>query len=196
LPASDLTLRIRRRPHERISALMSSHAPVSIVPYDSTWPQQAAAEAVAILGAAHGLMPIVEHIGSTAVPNLPAKPIIDLLGGVARLVDAEAAVPALAPLGYVYVPEYEAQIPDRRYFRKGPDGARTHHLHVCVQGGEFWQRHLAFRDALRADPSLATAYERLKRDLARSCGPDRERYTEGKTEFVRQTVVAWRGSHP
>ena len=168
--------------------------PVVLVPYDPAWPRQAAAESAAILVACQGLLLSVDHIGSTSVPGLAAKPVIDLLGGVARLEDANAAIPPLATLGYSYVPKYESELPDRRYFRRGPDGARTHHLHVFVRRGASWARHVAFRDALRALPTAALDYERLKRELAASCGPDRDAYTRGKSELIRETIERWEAS--
>jgi GrpB-like predicted nucleotidyltransferase (UPF0157 family) len=157
---------------------------IVIAPYDPAWPEAAAAEAAAILRACEGRVRRVEHVGSTAVPGLGAKPTLDLLGGVRDLADVIACLPALAALGYAYVPEYEAEIPERRYFRKGPVGARTHHLHVVVEDGAFWVDHVLFRDRLRADRSTADAYERLKRDLAARHGADRDAYTRAKTTFI------------
>jgi GrpB-like predicted nucleotidyltransferase (UPF0157 family) len=166
-------------------------ASITIVGHDPQWPARAAREAVAIVDACSGLIQRVEHIGSTAVPGLGAKPTIDLLGGASTLEDATRARVPLERLGYEYVPEYEKELPDRRYYRKGPEGARTWHLHVCVSGGLFWRRHLTFRDALRSDHALAVAYERLKRDLARRSGDDRAAYTRGKTDFIREAVERW-----
>jgi GrpB-like predicted nucleotidyltransferase (UPF0157 family) len=159
-------------------------APVEIAPYDPAWPAAAAAEAEAILRACGDLLRRVEHIGSTAVPGLAAKPTLDLLGGVRTLADAAACIAPLSALGYAYVPEYEADLPERRYFRKGPAGARTHHLHVVALDGAFWSDHLRFRDHLRSDRSAADAYERLKRDLAARHRADRDAYTRAKTTFI------------
>lgn len=106
------------------------------------------------------------------------------MAGVRRLADADRCVEPQR-LGYEYVPEYEADIPDRRYFRKGPAGARTHHLHMVEYGGDFWERHVLFRDYLRAHPEVARQYEELKRDLADRYGRDREGYTDAKTAFIK-----------
>ena len=160
-------------------------APVVIVEYDPRWPALYEAEASAILGAIGHVIVALEHVGSTSVPGLGAKPIIDILAGVRILADAAQCVEPLRGLGYEYVPEYEAEIPDRRYFRKGPPAGRTHHLHLVEHGGEFWMRHLLFRDYLRAHPEAAQAYDRLKRELAARFGSDRDGYTDAKTEFVR-----------
>ena len=126
----------------------------------------------------------IEHIGSTAVPGLAAKPIIDIMVGLGRLEDAPITVEPLRLLGYEYVPEFEAELPDRRYFRKGPISSRTHHLHMVAHGGPFWERQLLFRDYLCAHPETARAYARLKRDLAAMFGDDREGYTYAKTSFI------------
>jgi len=170
-------------------------ATVVIVPYDPRWPAMFANERERILTATGGVVLAVEHVGSTAVPGLAAKPIIDILAGVRHLDDAAETFQPLLALGYAYVPEYETEIPDRRYFHKGPPAARSHHLHMAEFGGGFWRRHLAFRDALRSDPVLAARYAALKRDLAARFGRDRRGYTEAKTEFI-ESVLADFGSPP
>jgi GrpB-like predicted nucleotidyltransferase (UPF0157 family) len=87
-------------------------------------------------------------------------------------------------LGYEYVPKYEAALPDRRYFRKPKDRPRTHHVHIVERGGDFWTRHLVFRDRLRAKPQLAKRYEELKRAMAIEFRHDGLGYTKAKTEFI------------
>ena len=156
-----------------------------IVGYDSQWPVQAAAEMGAIRAALGHRLAAIEHIGSTSVPGLAAKPIIDLMAGLRTLDDAIDCVPLLATLEYSYVPEFEAQMPERRYFRKSRGETRTHHLHMVVIGGAFWQRHLVFRDALRADPDLASEYAALKRRLAEQYSGNMVGYTEAKTAFIQ-----------
>ncbi len=160
-------------------------APIIIVDYDPAWPVQAADEIAAIRAALGDQLLAIEHVGSTSVPGLAAKPVIDLMAGIRTLDDAPACVPLLAALGYEFKPVAEDTIPERRYFRKGPVGARTHHLHMVALGGEFWRRHLAFRDALRADPATAADYAALKRRLAADFRDDRIGYTEAKTAFIR-----------
>jgi GrpB-like predicted nucleotidyltransferase (UPF0157 family) len=161
---------------------------IVLVPHDPRWPLLAEEERRRLLDAARGLLVAVEHVGSTAVAGLVAKPVLDLLGGVARLADADEAAPGLAVLGYARALEHDRAIPERRYFRKGAPGARTHHLHVVVHGGAFWREHVAFRDRLRADPSLAVAYAALKRDLASRFASDAEAYTAGKSDFVARAL--------
>ena len=104
--------------------------------------------------------------------------------GIRRLEDAAFCMAPLANIGYQYLPEYEASIPERRFFRKGPLEARTHHLHMVEMDGEFWVRHLLFRDYLRDHPATARAYEDLKRELAVVYRLNRDGYSEAKTAFV------------
>lgn len=164
-------------------------APVIIVDYDPRWPQEYEEERRRILAAIGPTLVAIEHVGSTAVPGLGAKPIIDIMAAVARLDDARACVAPLQHIGYTYVPAYEAELPERRYFRKGPPEGRTHHLHMVEFGSDFWQRHLRFREALRADPDAAREYERLKRALAAQYGTDRDGYTLAKTAFVESVLA-------
>jgi GrpB-like predicted nucleotidyltransferase (UPF0157 family) len=162
--------------------------PVTIVDYDLAWPERFQAESARIMAATRGLIVTIEHFGSTSVPGLAAKPIIDLLAGVMALADADQAIAPIESLGYIYVPQYEDIFPERRYFRR-TDGERpTHHLHVVEIGSDFWERHLRFRDLLRADPELAGRYAALKRELAARYGRDRVGYTDAKTEFIEAAM--------
>jgi GrpB-like predicted nucleotidyltransferase (UPF0157 family) len=160
---------------------------VEIVPYDPAWPGLFAVEAARLRAALDAELIVgIEHFGSTAVPGLAAKPIIDILIAVQSLARAKATMiqPILA-LGYVYWSENPDG--DRMFFVKGmpPYGERrTHHIHITEPGGEMWQRRLAFRDYLRANSDEARRYELLKRDLAARFPTDREAYTEAKTEYV------------
>jgi GrpB-like predicted nucleotidyltransferase (UPF0157 family) len=131
---------------------------------------------------------VIEHIGSTAVPGLSAKPVIDVMLGVPVLAIVERVMPALAEDGYRYVPEFEKSVPDRRYFVK-PDGQPGHfHLHAVVMGSPFWRDRLAFRDALRGDAALAEEYLRLKKRLAARSVSDRTAQADAKTNFIRSVV--------
>ncbi len=169
--------------------------PVRIVPYDAAWPGRFAEERARLAAAlaAPGLE--IEHVGSTAVPGLGSKPIIDIMVGVEDLAIVEAGIPGLDQIGYRYVPDYEDVLPERRYFRKSSGGLRTHHLHCVVRGTPFWERHLAFRDALRERPDLAAEYGALKARLARAFGTDREGYTDAKGSFI-EAVLAGRSTSP
>jgi len=160
---------------------------VEIVPYDPAWPELFAVEADRLRAALDAELIVgIEHFGSTAVPGLAAKPIIDILIAVRSLVRAKAVmIEPIIALGYVYWSENPK--PDRMFFVKfmPPYGKqRTHHVHVTEPDGEMWQRRLAFRDYLRGNPDEAHRYEVLKRDLAARYPADREHYTNAKTEYV------------
>jgi GrpB-like predicted nucleotidyltransferase (UPF0157 family) len=155
--------------------------PIIVVDYDPAWPEQFARIAAQVRTAAGELIPEVHHVGSTSVPGLAAKPIIDLLGGVRALRDAEAAREALEQIGFVYTPQYEHEMPDRRYFTQ----MNAVHFHVVEIGHEFYERHLAFRDWLRTHPEDRDAYAALKRELAQQYRDQRAAYTDAKTEFIR-----------
>lgn len=162
---------------------------IEIVEYNPDWVNMFAAEAESICSALGKYLTVeIEHIGSTAVPGLAAKPVIDIMLGVACISDAESTVQPLEDLGYIYWRDNPN--PERMFFVKGmpPYGKkRTHHVHVVEINGEFWQRRL-FRDYLRMYGEEAQRYEILKRDLALRYRHDREAYTQGKSDFVRQVM--------
>jgi GrpB-like predicted nucleotidyltransferase (UPF0157 family) len=159
---------------------------VEIHEYDPRWAEEFEREKAAILAVLEGVAGIVdiEHIGSTAVPGLAAKPVIDLQIGVQKLGAAEEYVERLAKLGYVNHPQDD---PGRLFFRKGMP--RTHHLHIVEHGSWDHRRHLTFRDNLRADPETLAEYQALKRELAAKHPLEREEYVEGKTAFVEAVVA-------
>jgi GrpB-like predicted nucleotidyltransferase (UPF0157 family) len=158
---------------------------VEIVDYDPYWPQAYRNERSRILTVISYPSIAVEHIGSTAVPGLAAKPIVDIMVGVARLRDAVDCIARLAVLGYRYVPAVEVHMPYRRFLRKERDGRRTHHLHILEHSHDAWHHHLLFRDYLRSHPEVACDYEQLKRSLARRHRFEVASYTQGKSDFVR-----------
>jgi GrpB-like predicted nucleotidyltransferase (UPF0157 family) len=140
---------------------------VTLVEYDPRWVDLAFAEAALIrkaLGAVE-----VEHIGSTAVPGLSAKPVLDLLAGLRPLDVGSAEIEAMQGLRDEYLGEHG--LPGRLFFRKGPE-RRTHHVHAVELGGTEWLRHLAFRDYLRAHPEETARYGEAKRALARAVAGD------------------------
>jgi GrpB-like predicted nucleotidyltransferase (UPF0157 family) len=164
-----------------------THAAVRIVEYDPTWPTRYAEEATLLTETLGSRLLRVEHVGSTSVPGMPAKPIIDILAAVAGYDDFPTVVADLAKIGYLYTPESESDDPDRRVFRKGPDDMtrlRTHHLHVTEAGSRYWHRIVAFRDLLRHTPEAASAYADLKKGLAAKHAREPRSYTVGKHEFV------------
>jgi len=172
---------------------MTSEAPVEIVPYDPMWPAKFEDE-VAILrrGLAPWLVGPIEHIGSTAVPDLASKPVIDIMAGVVTLEASRGAIAAACDLGYCYWP-YQA---DREHWFCKPSAAhRTHHLHLVPIGSRQWFRSIAFRDYLRAHPETARDYAALKQQLAMEHHLDREAYTEAKRPFIdRITQLALRST--
>lgn len=155
--------------------------PVLVVEYDPGWPRRYEEEEGRIVAALGELAVGIEHVGSTAVPELGGKPVIDIMVGVARFEDGEQCVGPLEGLGYEYLGEFG--IPGRLYFRKGIP--RRCQIHLVEHGSDFWERHLLFRDFLRGHPEIAAEYYSLKKELAARYRTDREAYTEAKTHFIR-----------
>ncbi len=156
-------------------------APVVIVEYDPRWPTGFQAARSAIMKAVGPLLLSIEHVGSTAVPGLAAKPIIDIMPGLRSFDDGHSCVELLEPIGYRY--KGDNGIPGRHYFDySGVDG--TQHVHMVVIDSDFWTRQIRFRDYLRAHPDSAREYSTLKYSLAERFRNDRVAYTEAKTEFI------------
>jgi GrpB-like predicted nucleotidyltransferase (UPF0157 family) len=164
--------------------------PIEVVDYDRTWPLAYAEERDRIAAAIGDATLAIEHVGGTAVPGLPAKPVIDLMVGVEDIERAGPAVAGLINLGYEYVPELESQLPDRRYFRRG--SPETHHVHMVPVSSDFWEEHVLFRDYLRSHPQAAEEYGKLKRGLAGRFRLDRDAYRSGKLPFIDTVVAAAR----
>ena len=155
---------------------------IRIVDYDPEWPARARQELRRIGDALGSVAVRLEHVGSTAVPGLASKPIIDLQLSVAAVEQRDAYVGPLEQLGYLFVSTPEA--PDYHFFARPPERPRSHHLHVCEVGSQHEHRHLAMRHYLRAHGDEAASYEALKRDVAGRHPADRLAYIEGKGEFV------------
>jgi GrpB-like predicted nucleotidyltransferase (UPF0157 family) len=131
----------------------------------------------------------IEHVGSTSIPGLMAKPIIDLQAPVADLTDPDPLAAALAPHDWHYVDPDLDQRPWRRFLVKVAGGRRSAHLHVMTPDSPRWYEQIAFRDALRADPSLTADYAALKRILAAKHTADREAYSAAKSDFIRMVLA-------
>ena len=167
---------------------MQDDGPVELVPYDPRWLAAFHAEADLLSRALREPSFTIEHVGSTAVPGLGAKPVVDLMLGGPTLAAIDARRPAIEGLGYQYRPHLATVIPDRRFFVKCVSDRRAFHLHAVHAGSAFWVEHLAFRDRLRSDPRLAAAYHGVKADLAQRFRHDREAYTSGKSAFISKVL--------
>jgi GrpB-like predicted nucleotidyltransferase (UPF0157 family) len=165
---------------------------VRIVDYDPSWPLLAAEELHRIGQALGPAAARLEHVGSTAVPGLAAKPILDLQLSVGALEPRARYVEPLERLGYMFAPAPEA--PDHHFFARPPGRPRSHHLHVCEAGSHHELRHLAVRDFLRSHDDEAARYAALKRRVVERHPQDRLAYIEGKEDYVvglEARAVAW-----
>jgi GrpB-like predicted nucleotidyltransferase (UPF0157 family) len=127
----------------------------------------------------------IEHIGSTAVEGLSAKPVIDIMVGLENFSQIENYIDKICKYDYAYISKYEDVMPFRRFFIKEQNDERTHHLHIVQFESEFWKRHLKFRDHLRKNVDDRNAYEELKKKLAEKEWESGNDYAEAKTEFIR-----------
>lgn len=163
---------------------------VHLTEYDRAWPELFAdqqARVAAVL--APWLAAPIEHIGSTAVPGLPAKPVIDMLAPVRSLTGAQDAVALLTGDGWLFWPDDPCRYYRLWFLRPRPE-ARTHHLHLIEHGDPHARALIAFRDALRADPGLRADYADLKKRLASQHRQDRNGYSNAKSEFVARALHA------
>jgi len=169
-----------------MSKTPQGEAAIEIVQYDPLWPPKFDSEC-ALLKAilAPWLVGTIEHIGSTAIPGMPAKPVIDIMAAVSSLEASRPAIDAVVQAGYVYYP-YRPDI--MHWFCKPSAAFRTHHLHLVPAGSKRWIECVAFRDALRSDQALAAEYAALKKRLADRFRFDREAYTDGKAPFVERVL--------
>jgi GrpB-like predicted nucleotidyltransferase (UPF0157 family) len=160
--------------------------PVRIVPYDPTWPARFEEERSALVGVLEEWAPGgIHHVGSTSVPGLASKPIIDILVGVTDLERSRSCFERLSPLGYLYAP-YRTE--EMHWFCKPDPGRRTHHLHLVPTDSPRFRDELLLRDYLRGHPPVAAEYGELKRRLAQTFEHDREAYTAAKADFIRATL--------
>lgn len=167
---------------------------VSVVPHNSSWSAEFEVEAALIRLAVGDLLVAVHHIGSTSIPGIFAKPIIDILLEVCDVEMLDARSSALIELGYEAKGEFGT--PGRRYFRKdSTTGVRTHQIHAFESGSIGSERHLAFRDYMIAHPVMAQSYSVLKQRLAASHPDDMDAYMDGKDSFVKEheaRAIAWK----
>jgi GrpB-like predicted nucleotidyltransferase (UPF0157 family) len=167
---------------------MTHRAPIELAPYSAQWHARFEAERTVLASVFRTGAFRIEHIGSTAVAGLGAKPIIDVLVGGHSLAEIETRIPAMEELGYQYVPEHEPVLPQRRFFAKPVSRPRQFHVHAVAIDSRFFVEHLLFRDALRADSRLAAEYFALKVQLAARFGDNREGYTDAKSLFIQSVI--------
>ena len=160
---------------------------VRLVPYQPAWKELFREEAARLRQALGDRALFIEHVGSTAIEGMDAKPIIDILIAARDLDDAMGLVPPIEALGYKH--KEDDDVPERIFFRRGPPpGRRTHHLSLAEPTSGYWQRHVLFRDYLLAHPETAQEYRQLKRKLASRYPEDRASYTAGKRGFVERIL--------
>jgi GrpB-like predicted nucleotidyltransferase (UPF0157 family) len=156
--------------------------------YDPNWPAQFETERRAVARAFGAIALTIEHVGSTAVPGLAAKPIIDLLVGVTDVGTARHRVEAMRSIGYTYMSEYRAWLPGEMLYRKGPPGPWTHHVHVMEPSSPRWDELVLVRDYLRAHREIAAAYGELKKALAVLFEDDIEGFRDAKRPFLAEVL--------
>jgi GrpB-like predicted nucleotidyltransferase (UPF0157 family) len=163
---------------------------ILIQEYNPKWPLMFERERAAIAGCLDRYVVAIEHIGSTAVPGLPAKPIIDLLVGVEDLAAARSGcLTELQARGYAYMAEYETWLPGEMLFRKGMPGPWTHHAHVVEASRSTWSDYLLLRDYLRSHEEVARAYGNVKSALAVVFEDDIAGYRSAKRPFVERVIA-------
>ncbi|MEL6864240.1 MAG: GrpB family protein [Bacteroidota bacterium] len=164
---------------------------LTVVDYNPNWPNAFEQEAIHLRALLGELLVEIHHIGSTAVPNLKAKPIIDMMPEVTSLAALDDKSEVMIQLGYEVMGEMG--IPGRRYFRKGGEH-RTHQVHAFVAGDPNIQRHLAFRDYLRTHKEIAAEYGALKSQIAQNTHNNIEKYWQAKAPFIQfheSKALAW-----
>ena len=166
---------------------------ITIVPYMQDWPDSFATEARRIRAHLVDRILRIDHVGSTSVPGLAAKPVIDIQISVASLEPRDPLLSDMQILGYTHVETGDGFDLIYPFFKRPAQWPSSHHVHLCEAGGEQERRHLAFRDYLRRHGSVATKYLELKRELARIHGgaspESRESYAFGKSDFVERALV-------
>jgi len=155
---------------------------VELKPYNSQWKEFYRKESELISSTISDYLVDIQHIGSTAIPGIIAKPIIDIAVAINSLENIEKIIGPLSEIGFIY--RGEQGIPDRHMFVKGGEELRTHHMHVMHKSHYEWKKHILFRDYLMNHPKEVKKYSELKRRLEKQFKHDRESYTESKSEFI------------
>ena len=162
---------------------VSSKRKIEVVDYDSNWPAIFEWERDLLNRTLGNVVEAIHHMGSTSIPGLAAKPIVDILVEVKSLEGLDALNKKMVAIDYQ--PKGEFGIPGRRYYQKGAN-RRTHHLHAFASEDPNIFRHLAFRDYIMANPGIAAEYAELKKAVAKTCDDDIERYCQGKDAFLKE----------
>ena len=166
---------------------------VRLAEYRPDWPHAFERERARVAEALHERAPVIEHVGSTAIPGIIAKPLLDMMVGIPNIADHARAVEPMRRLGYVYHGEFG--IPDRHFFVLGDATHSTHHVHLVEYGGPFWRLNLVFRDYLRSSASARERYAAEKHRLHAEFADAREKYTAGKDAIIRELLkeAGWEG---
>jgi GrpB-like predicted nucleotidyltransferase (UPF0157 family) len=160
-----------------------------LAPYSPDWPSRFTVESKKLSDVCGKYILAIEHVGSTSIPGMLAKPIVDILIGVEALNNAEKMIPGMESIGYDY--PGDIGIPDDRIFGRDP-GFRKYLVHVVVINSTRWTRYIDFRDALRQDVKLADEYCELKTAIVRKHPEGRAKYTELKSDFINRVLEQWR----
>ena len=159
---------------------------VQLKQYNPKWEELFKYESRLISSAISNLLVDIQHIGSTAIPNIVAKPIIDIAGAIDSLENIDKIIVPLYGIGYTY--RGEQGIPGRHLFVKGGEGYRTHHFHIMQKDHYEWKKHILFREYMREHPQEAKQYSELKQKLFIKYGNDREKYTDSKSDFIENII--------
>lgn len=164
---------------------------VKLLPHNPKWSDLFEREKKILLNALDGLVVDIQHIGSTSIPGIPAKPIIDISIGIKSMKNSRDFIKIFEDLGYEYRPDFGG--PNiQLLFVKGPEEKRTHYIHLMKYNGGIWKNDLIFRDFLRRNKARAEEYAELKKELAKKFANDRTNYTASKGNFVHETIkMAW-----
>ena len=167
-------------------ALGVTEGKVRLVPHNPLWLLYFEDERRRLYAALGSYIKEICHIGSTAIPGIYAKPILDIMVGLVQIADVRHCEAPLASLGYTY--EGEQAISGWHFFRKKTGDLTTHHLHLVEWNGSYWRDHVLFQEYLFRHPEVAEAYERLKLELGKRHADDREAYTRDKTDFINKVT--------
>lgn len=160
---------------------------VKLLPHNPKWSGLFEKEQKILSQALAGLIIDIQHIGSTSIPGIPAKPIIDIDIGIKSMKNSKNFIKIFEDLGYEYRPNFGG-LKTQLLFVKGPEAKRTHYIHLMKYNGSIWKKDLAFRDYLRKNKEKAGKYANLKKELASKFADDRANYTAHKASFIRKAI--------